>query len=71
MKVKVIFYVLTDVHGEKTWDCVKDYSDSICFGGYDKDGKYQQYDSYEGYHSYDWAEKHGFKVECIEKEVDI
>lgn len=71
MKVKVIFYILTDALGHKSWDCVKDYSDSICIGGTGKDGAYHQYDSYEGYHGYAWATERGMTLECIEKEIEI
>jgi len=71
MKVKVIFYVVKDARGNKSWDCASDYASTVTLYGEDKDGKFQQYDSYEGYHAYPWAEKHGFTLECIEKEVEL
>jgi hypothetical protein len=71
MKIKVYFYTLTDALGKKSWDCVSDLSNNICVGGYDVDGIYHQYDSYEGCHSYEWAKYHGFKMEMIEKKIDI
>lgn len=71
LKITVIIYVLCDVNGDYTHSVVGDHSDSISFGGIGNDGKYHQYDSYEGYHAYDWAEKLGMKVECFTKEVEI
>lgn len=69
--VKVIVYVLTDINGDVSSSVVGDYSDNICFGGIGNDGKYHQYDSYEGYHPYDWATKLGMTVDCYEKEISI
>jgi hypothetical protein len=66
MKVKVIVYALTDVAGHVTTSVVGDHTDNICFGGIGNDGKYHQYDSYEGFHSYAWAEKLGMRVDCYE-----
>lgn len=71
MKIKVRIYILTDSEGNKTWDIVKESSDNICVGGYDGDGTYHQFDSYEAYHAYTWAETYGFKLECVEKEIEI
>ena len=67
--VKVIIYTLTDVDGDVTTSVVGDYGDSICFGGKGNDGQYHQCDSYEGIHSYGWAEKLGMRVDCYEKEI--
>lgn len=71
MKVKVIVYALTDVAGHVTTSVVGDHADNICFGGIGNDGKYHQYDSYEGFHSYAWAEKLGMRVDCYEKEIEV
>ena len=69
--MKVIHvYRLTDANGDKTFCVVDDPSDDGCIGGYDANGKYQQYDSYELYHAYGWAEKHGMKLECGVMEID-
>lgn len=55
-------YTLTDARGVSYVKVVDDSSDNMTIGGYDKEGKYQQFDSYEAYHAYGWAEKHGFKL---------
>jgi len=71
MKIKLHVYVLTDCRGEKSYDVIKDSSDNIYIYGYDDEGRYHQYDSYEGYHAFTWAETYGFKLECFCKEIDI
>ena len=69
--VKVIIYTLTDVNGDISTSVIQDYSNSICFGGIGNDGTYHQYDSYEGIHSYSWAEKLGMQVNCYEKTIEL
>ena len=71
MKIKFYIYILTDANGDKSYDVVKEECDNICIYGYDNEGQYRQYDSYEGYHAYTWAETYGFKLECIKKEIEI
>lgn len=71
LQVKVIIYTLTDVNGDISTSVVGDYGESICFSGVGNDGRTHQYDSYEGYHSYEWAEKLGMKVNCYEKEIEL
>lgn len=63
MSVNVIIYALTDTLGHVSTSVIGDYSSSICFGGIGNDGKYHQYDGYEGIHSYAWAEKLGMRVD--------
>ena len=45
---------------------LNDPSDNLCIGAYGKDGKFYQFDSYEGYHSHDFFQKdfdlHGLQV---------
>jgi hypothetical protein len=69
--IKVIIYVLTDTQGNKSHYAINDYTQSICVGGIGQDGKYHQYDSYEGIHAYGWAEKLGMKLDCYERAVDV
>jgi hypothetical protein len=69
--VKAIVYTLTDAFGDVSHSVVGDHSDNVCFGGIGIDGKYHQYDSYEGHHAYEWAAKLGMKVGCYEKEIEI
>ena len=71
MLKKIYLYRLTDARGEQQMVVVDDLSDNGRIGGYDKDGKYQQYDSYELYHAYEWAEKHGMKLESGSMEIDV
>ena len=70
-KIKVWVYRLTDCQGNQRLDVLSDCSENLTVGGYDKDGKYQQYDSYEAYHAYGWAQKHGFRLECATFEKDV
>lgn len=71
IKIKLYTYILTDARGNHDTSTVDNLSSSICFGGHDKNGQYQQYDSYEGCHSYAWAEKHGMSVKMVESYIDI
>lgn len=71
MKVKFYIHVCTDANGDKYYDVSKDSCDWICLMGKDANGKHQQFDSTEAYHAYAWAERHGFTVTCIEKEVSL
>lgn len=72
MTIKEInIYRLTDAQGNQTATVVDELSDSGRIGGYDKNGVYQQYDSYELYHAYDWAAKHGMKLEFAKIEVNL
>jgi hypothetical protein len=71
MKKTLYFYRLTDFKGDQRITVVDDPSDSGCIGGYGKDGIYQQYDSYELYHAYEWAEDRGMKLQYGEIEIVI
>lgn len=71
MKKTMYLYRLTDANGDQTITVVDDPSDNGCIGGYDKGGQYQQYDSYELWHAYDWAKEHGMKLESGTMEVDV
>jgi len=71
MMIKIYIYKLTDCWGNICWDCVSDTSNNICLYGHYLDSKYHQYDSYEGYHAYKWAEAYGFKLELIERLIEI
>lgn len=71
MLKKIYLYRLTDARGDQRVVVVNDLSDNGCIGGYDKNNQYQQYDSYELYHAYEWAEKHGMKLESGSMEIDI
>jgi hypothetical protein len=48
-------------------------SDTICIGGYGKDGKFYQYDSYEAYHSHAYFEQnfdqHGLYTDCVKVRI--
>jgi hypothetical protein len=68
--MKVWFYKLTDAQGNSKMTCAADCADNITIGGYDASNKYQQYDSYEAYYAYEWAKKHGFKLEWQTVEID-
>lgn len=71
MKINILIYKLTDFYGDIDWDCCQSPGDDICIGGYDNEYRYHQFDSHEAHHSYTWAETYGFKLECIEKEIEI
>jgi hypothetical protein len=72
MQTKTIhLYRLTDARGFQTFTVVDDPADNGCIGGYDKDGKYHQYDSYELRHAYTWAEERGMKLEYAEMQIQI
>lgn len=71
MKKIMYVYRLTDANGDQTVAVVNEASDNSTIGGYDKDGVYQQYDSYELYYAYEWAESHGMKLESGTVEIDV
>ena len=71
MKKTIYLYRLTDAKGDQTITVVDDTADDGCIGGRDRDGKYQQYDSHELYRAYDWAEKHGMKLESMTMEIEV
>jgi hypothetical protein len=71
MKKIMYVYRLTDANGDQTVAVVNEASDNGTIGGYDKDGVYQQYDSYELYYAYEWAESHGMKLESGTVEIDV
>jgi len=71
MKKTIYLYRLTDAKGNQTITVVDEPSDDGRIGGYDRDGKWQQYDSYELYHAYEWAEKLGMKLESATIEIDV
>jgi len=52
-----------------------DCSDNLCIGGTGKDGKYYQYDSYEGWHAASFFAvdytKHGLSINCYKAEVEM
>lgn len=64
-------YRLTDAQGNQSATVINDLTDSGRIGGIDKNGTYQQYDSYELWYAYDWAEKHGMKLEYGKVDIDI
>ena len=70
MKINFLVYILTDGCGNKYRTVVKESCDNIYVGGYDDDGLYHCFDD-EARHCYTWAETYGFKLECVEKEIDI
>lgn len=72
MKIKIFIYVLKDEDGDiQSYDAVTESYKYITIGAVDKKGDYHQFDSCEAYYAYDWAEKYGFTVECIEKEIEV
>jgi hypothetical protein len=71
MKKTMYLYRLTDARGDQMVTVVDDPTDNGTIGGYDSNGQYQQYDSYELYYAYEWAEKHGFKLESGTVEIDV
>jgi len=68
--IKAYVYRVTDVHGDESFDLVLDLGDWISVCGTDAQGKYQQFDSAESFHVYEWAKKHGFEVEMKEKLIE-
>lgn len=68
---KIYVYYLTGCQVGDDIVVVNDPSDNIRLGGFDKNGNWQQYDSQEAYFAYEWAEKHGFTLRMIEKEIEI
>jgi prephenate dehydrogenase len=58
------FIVVTvfDAQGGSMHTVVNESCDNVCIHGYDAQGKYQQFDSYELYHTNEWAKKHGFVI---------
>lgn len=74
MKVKISLVILTDALGNKTWD-VRRYdcegADSIVVHGIGKDEKFHQFDSENSIYVFEWAEKHGMKVEQETFEVEV
>lgn len=71
MQKDVYVYRLTDAKGDQSVTVVDDPSDNGCIGGYDINGVYQQYDSYELYYAYEWAESHGMKLESAVVKIDL
>lgn len=70
MTKEIWIYRLIDTKGNKSYTVVNDPTDNGCIGGYDADGQYQQYDSYELYHAYEWAEGHGMSLNSAKIEID-
>lgn len=65
------FYRLTDARGDARIVVVDDPNDDGCIGGYDANGKYHQYDSYELWHAYAWAKERGMVLESGTMDVEI
>lgn len=53
---------------------LNDSCDKLCIGGIGIDGKYYQFDSYEGYHAQEWFKQnehiHGLTLECRHVKVN-
>lgn len=71
MKKTLYFYRLTDALGTQRITVVDDPTNNGTILGIGIDGELHQYDSYELWYAYDWAEKHGMKLESGELEMDI
>ncbi len=69
--ITIEVYRLTDANGTKRYAVTNDPSSNGCIGGFDVNGNYQQYDSSELYYAYEWAAKHGFKLEVKSHELDV
>jgi hypothetical protein len=63
-------YKLTDALGNVAMRVCEDSSDRGCISGLDKDGKWQCFDGDEWY-AYDWAAKHGMKLEGASMTIDV
>jgi hypothetical protein len=70
-KITVYVLRLTDAHDNSCYDVVEDWGDNCCLFGYDENGVYHQFDSYEAYHVSDWAAKRGFTFDSRAVEVDV
>jgi hypothetical protein len=68
---KFYVYILTDQRGNDDIKIVDEPSDNLCIGGYQADGTYCQYDSYEAYHVHSWAKEKGFTVRTEERSIQI
>ncbi len=68
--MKVYIYKLTDAAGNETFAATEDVGNNIRLGGYDTIGNYQQFDSQEAYHAYEWSEKYGMKLEVAVMDID-
>ena len=71
MQKEFYVYVLKDAKGDYRAVVVDDPSDNLCIGGYDSNGEYQQYDSYEDSYAGGWAEKHGFTLRSQKQEIEV
>jgi hypothetical protein len=71
MKKRIYIYRLTDALGNIDIAILNESDGDETIGGYDKDGQYHQYDSYELYYAYDWAKKHGFVLESATVDLEI
>jgi hypothetical protein len=69
--MKAVLCILRDAKGDVRTAVVNDTSDNVTIGGYDLDGKYHQYDSYEAYHVYGWAIERGFYFTTKPFEIDV
>ena len=71
MIISLYIYVMTDAYGSQSSATVQDPSDTICIGGYDTSGVYQQFDSYEAYHIWGWLEgRDGLSVQLYRHRLD-
>ena len=71
MTKRIYIYRLTDAQGNITFTVQDDCQNSGTIGGYDKDDKYHQFDSYELFHAYDWAKERGFVLESATFVLEI
>lgn len=67
-KYKITLYILTDCFGEKYWGVVRNFGDVLCLGGVDKNCTRQTFYD-EAYKANQWAEKHGFEIKSVMKEI--
>ena len=70
MTIKFYVFILTDSCGNKYCRVFEDPYSIIYMHGYEDDGTCHAFDD-EARHAYTWAKTYGFKLECVEKEIEI
>ncbi len=71
MLKEIYLYKLTDAKGTVIMKVCEDSSDRGCMSGLDRDGKWQCFDGDELWYAYDWAKKHGMKLEGAAMTIDV
>lgn len=72
IKVEVAIWVLIDAKGDVSHAVTSNYDQSITIGGFNSEGEYVQFDSYEAYYAHDFFEKqNGMTLTVYRKNINL